>query len=853
MEQNAFASLAVLQLSTACRLLASACCPDKDLVALVSRLGGRDKLSLWKMQGGKKWEVDVGTDDRATEEIVGLAWSSSGQTIAVAHDPPRVTLHSVQDGKVERLLPITPPITLETKTIRITGIWWFSGQIDTPYDSIPDIFKRNAITTGSALSILKTLPLLDHLHEGDQKLTATDLFAFQGTQVKHISQPSTPTVISEWPSLILEPSLASITSSHQAEDNFGNSPKEHSDETRFSEDVNSVLVAIDDLGNAHCFLDGSYHLGYFESAPAFPTTALYKDPKLPIFFMHPQESLYDAMGAGIKPVSVELPLLATPKVRNLAKLSSTARELVGYTLRVIKDMRDTWFGSDTVTGAREVGPKWANSLETKLRNSFGQQEPNVVLDLTCLLLTGHSSDGLEDFFGSSEQMTERAFQKWDSSLTDSLIKLRDFSTTRLVPALQRVHIILEEIRGWSYMSHYALFQVEAEEINVCLSLAQRAIFIASWLAFQANRELGTFKHFLAFLKHEAATANPTAERTVPEYDVLEVNNYLMSGLVASDIDGWFLGPIPLFDPASLGIPGQNQMLDDILLQTQVALHDPLQTTWKANITSAQFSDMDRNLDALVQKLASTCQQIFSRASQAAARSAVTATDGGAILPQVAAGRPTSEAGDQSFVRQRIIGDKNAPDGFVQYLAIRMSSDLRSFLCLVRTPYGKYAPGVPLHVDVGLLECSAVGYHGEQSVELNVLDADFFDDEYLVIIYNVKNSEGPMFIATVNYRDLEYRELQSEGYVNAPVRKEIVTYVVQRWNEGHFPSASIPIKRCRQLIACKNGPVSLAMNGRIGRRVVCILDGSGGTMEILDMEGDEEMEGDDEAEMESFGA
>lgn len=49
---------------------------------------------------------------------------------------------------------------------------------------------------------------------------------------------------------------------------------------------------------------------------------------------------------------------------------------------------------------------------------------------------------------------------------------------------------------------------------------------------------------------------------------------------------------------------------------------------------------------------------------------------------------------------------------------------------------------------------------------------------------------------------------------------------------------VPITKCRRLTACKGGSISLAVNGRVGRRVVCVLDGDGTTMEILDMEGDE---------------
>lgn len=60
---------------------------------------------------------------------------------------------------------------------------------------------------------------------------------------------------------------------------------------------------------------------------------------------------------------------------------------------------------------------------------------------------------------------------------------------------------------------------------------------------------------------------------------------------------------------------------------------------------------------------------------------------------------------------------------------------------------------------------------------------------------------------------------------------------------------VPITKCRRLAACRGGSVSLAVNGRAGRRVVCVLDGDGTTMEVLDIEGD----ADDESETEMVGA
>lgn len=79
METTAFAPLGLLQFPSSSKLLTSACCPDKDLVAIVSRLGGQNRLSIWNYNNGSKvWEVGVDATDENGAEIVGLAWSPDG-------------------------------------------------------------------------------------------------------------------------------------------------------------------------------------------------------------------------------------------------------------------------------------------------------------------------------------------------------------------------------------------------------------------------------------------------------------------------------------------------------------------------------------------------------------------------------------------------------------------------------------------------------------------------------------------------------------------------------------------------------------------------------------------------------
>jgi anaphase-promoting complex subunit 4 len=75
-----FTSLAVLSLPSPCRLLTVSCCPDKDLVVLISRLIGHDRVGLWKYNGTKVWETEMPAQD-ANEEVQhvpSIAWSPDG-------------------------------------------------------------------------------------------------------------------------------------------------------------------------------------------------------------------------------------------------------------------------------------------------------------------------------------------------------------------------------------------------------------------------------------------------------------------------------------------------------------------------------------------------------------------------------------------------------------------------------------------------------------------------------------------------------------------------------------------------------------------------------------------------------
>ena len=73
-----------------------------------------------------------------------LSNPSIGTVILVAHHPPALTYHSIEDGRILRSLQVFVP------DLRLTRVWWTIDEItrpteDTeadPQESIPDIINR---------------------------------------------------------------------------------------------------------------------------------------------------------------------------------------------------------------------------------------------------------------------------------------------------------------------------------------------------------------------------------------------------------------------------------------------------------------------------------------------------------------------------------------------------------------------------------------------------------------------------------------------------------------------------------------------------------------------------------------
>ena len=192
-------------------------------------------------------------------------------------------------------------------------------------------------------------------------VSATDLFAFQGSQARSTPKPSAlPSHIRNWPALPSDPLAASVELSSDERP----APGEDLD-VRDLANLNSILVVIDAAGYVHLFLDGTYPLGAYYIHPSYQASFVYKTTAREQLFVNARISTAKAEQHNLIPLVIDFPLLDNKMTRRVAENSTTARELIWYTMRVIKDMRQLWFGVDGQDSARVMNSYWAKGLEER--------------------------------------------------------------------------------------------------------------------------------------------------------------------------------------------------------------------------------------------------------------------------------------------------------------------------------------------------------------------------------------------------------------------------------------------------------------------------------------------------------
>ncbi|CUA76703.1 Anaphase-promoting complex subunit 4 [Rhizoctonia solani] len=796
------------------------------------------------MQGGSVWVTDV-------HNVINIEWSPDGRLILCIHQPPRATLRSVHDGKQvgELLLPNT--------VTRITGAWWIESDEQPPTDELGDLMKRGSNTPGSAHSLLARLPLLepykDPLPAKPNPLGAPMTFGLPDPKPAQDWRIPSP-VVQGIQSLPPSPMAASLAPIDKVPTR--NKPGSTTKDEQVDPNRGTLVVIADSNGLVHLFLDGRYAMGevrVYPSSTAVRMSGLSKRGSITSFGVY-GSCLTSGMtpSTSLTPTLVHVSLATAPETLKVARASSTVKALLEYIHLGIEELEIIWCGrsKDGRGGVKDIGSFWAKIILEKERAHAGRVTRGPIAQLTLLLLTGRATDPLQDFLGGGGKLTDRSINHWEQIVSHALIRMRDYASQRIVPAAERMVIVLEEIRGWAaWPDRYAQFRFSQEAIERCLGRAHRLVAYAQWLAIEAKAELARFVEFIKFMRSEIQkaiepdlNARP-AGQTQAQYDTLEAMAYIEQGLLESALTAWFAGPGPQSYPGELSHATPSTMREAIE-QARRALEGKEDATVRKGKEPAQAQGgrsllaeyPERNVLVIADELAKGCAEVLAVAAGATTRGAQ--VDGMPVYTGGTDPMPSEETFEErhELVRECTWLSQETIPRPETYVITRVKRDPgREYLCLVRIR-PKHEARVQEQASV-VIECEVDG------VGVEILDIAFFDDNQLLVILRTR---GRAHIGVIYYRELGWiRDVR--GSQKAVSREELMELVMRHHETNRMDIARLEqtIARSRELQGCGTGTAQLSVNGRRGRRTACVLD-SGGVVEVLDME----LEGGEEAESES---
>lgn len=96
----------------------------------------------------------------------------------------------------------------------------------------------------------------------------------------------------------------------------------------------------------------------------------------------------------------------------------------------------------------------------------------------------------------------------------------------------------------------------------------------------------------------------------PTHDILEVNDYLTSGLVVSPLDKWFMGPAPRFAPESLAV--QTTTVGAALRKARAALNRWDQTVHEVSALPRDLRVWGRKANRIITSPPAACSRVLLR-------------------------------------------------------------------------------------------------------------------------------------------------------------------------------------------------------------------------------------------------
>lgn len=875
------------------RLVKGACNPEKDLALLIHRSEPRNTISLWKLQGVKRWEIDVIANFDQVGSIRHIAWSPDGSKFAVSHHVKRLTVHSLLDGCEEFRYTETTIGEQAKPGQKIAALTWIKmpwthfWNTDISKQPPSQLYRRGYDDPGSALYLLRALPELDYKEPLVEKPSPTELSSSHRAPRLILSLPA-----HNWPSLFPNPSAASIA----AESVLPNESSTQTDSNKiwYSLQSNTCLFAGDSHGSLYPFLHGTYATGAIESKPTFSSVSSIVTAKQCAYFsklsshaegvmldLHELDGLLYASEN-----SLTFSLDQEYQIRRVLRISSATKELVLYAARNIEEARIAWSGGGGREGARDQNEKWCRMLETMQARQDPPKVKGAKADLMNLLMIGIPlTTCLSDHLQNGSQTTERNFKKWKSTVGDTLSHIKRVIELSSV-AIQRTVILLRDLQGLAEMDDVARhFLLNRSAIQECIDAAETTLETLSLLVETIRRENRGFHHFMIWLRGLIPNL-PPQEYPQKAYDVIVVNDYISNGLFPSSIDPFFSPPLELATRETETKPAPGTLImvatdaREYLKRLKERRKNDAQTLPQA---SHQQLSTQCSIGYLVSELGSKCNLMFQNIASAITSVERRTVDGASVSRLGDCGLYVRRFTEwkslmlppgvkQSLFREESLQIMGPQDTLLRETIVTSDTGARQYILLRLPVYGDSKTVQNLHpmkrtqsilvmrliherdpahtVEVAavifslILTTNVSNGESEEAIEesfakesivADALDVQFYDDTHFAIVLQTKSSDAGRILALVDYASAAYHVVKGfEDVID--VEKDIIRLFM----DSTHPTRPIELGRSCIVPSLRGGDsVSLSVNSKRG--VALLLDHQAGRCHAYDLTSDEGMD------------
>ncbi|CAI7669413.1 unnamed protein product [Penicillium viridicatum] len=473
-----------------CKAQAVAYCPTMDLIALATE---DEELRVFRLNGQRVFGGSFGGDpylgeDEADGEIRGMAWKGNGRLLAVACGDGSLRIISSYTGK----------------TVHHYQTYQQKEEPSNPTESP----APKATCVGWGANFTDSKAAQRHLHESAGQVSVDDLLApgvypSKATTTLQADLPRELALLdieSSLPKLSTLPATGGeddVFSSRASLDAIFHSSKDSNDS------VDVLSVGFDD-GTVHlrifdCFEIGSFAVG---SSPGISDSC-----RILRHASHPLSSTHALLASPVKGdtrgplelVTMDLRFI-TKSGRYLSLLASKTTQLqnlLRYIGQVQRQIELEW------KNAQELPARFLRSVNEDLQEKC---QCDFITAIYHLVVTGHCFEPMKEFL--TDIVGERGHKRWDKAVSGGYENIRRLTHECLLPALERSQVLLSRLVGLSKFHKLSdVLGLDTTKLNAIVETLDCLHLLAHRVLTHANEELGQFAAFSRWLRHEIHVLN----------------------------------------------------------------------------------------------------------------------------------------------------------------------------------------------------------------------------------------------------------------------------------------------------------------------------------------------------------